>query len=134
MVASCASAVLLTVMIVSARHGIDSDKAERVGQVPWVADLSGERLAFTASVKTGDDEVPQVFVMPMSGGDARQITTAPMGVQQYAWRPEGRDIAYVTEDGPADKDAHKKGHDAFEVSSNDYLVSDAAIKPAGECR
>jgi dipeptidyl aminopeptidase/acylaminoacyl peptidase len=86
---------------------------------------SGDRLAFTASVKVGENETPQVFVMPMQGGDARQITQAPGSVQQYAWRPDGREIAYVTEDEPAIKDAHKKGTDAFEISSNDYLTTEA---------
>jgi hypothetical protein len=32
----------------------------------------------------------------MSGGDARKVTNAPNGVEQFAWRPNGMDIAYVT--------------------------------------
>ena len=86
---------------------------------------SGDRLAFTASVKTGENEVPQLFVMPMQGGDARQVTSAEGGVQQYAWRPDGRDIAYVTTDSAAIRDAHKRGTDAFEISTNDYLTTEA---------
>jgi dipeptidyl aminopeptidase/acylaminoacyl peptidase len=96
---------------------------KHVGTPRWSP--SGDRLAFTASVKTGDDESPQVFVLPMSGGDAWQVTKTPEGVQQYAWRPNGRDIAYVTADPPADRNAHKTGHDAFEISTNDYMTGEA---------
>src|SRR6266852_3852187 len=44
---------------------------------------SGDRLAFLSNVAltTGQQPHPQVFVMPMSGGDARRITSAPKGVQ-----------------------------------------------------
>jgi dipeptidyl aminopeptidase/acylaminoacyl peptidase len=104
------------------RRAISRDR-RRVGTPRWSP--SGDRLAFTASVKTGDEETPQVFVMPMQGGDALQVTAAPMGVQQFAWRPDGRDIAYVTADEPADKNAHKSGRDAFEISTNDFLTNEA---------
>jgi len=105
-----------------ARRALSGER-KKVGTPRWSP--SGDRLAFTASVKTGEEEAPQVFILPMNGGEARQVTTAPTGVQQYAWRPDGRDIAYVTADEPADRNAHKNGHDAFEVSTNDYLTSEA---------
>jgi Tol biopolymer transport system component len=61
---------------------------------------SGDRLAFLSNVAaaTGQPLRPQIFVMPMTGGDASRITTAPKGVQQFAWSPDGRTIAYATED------------------------------------
>src|SRR5689334_1049368 len=40
---------------------------------------SGDRLAFMA-VASGDE---QLFVMPMNGGDARQITAVKGGIQQF---------------------------------------------------
>jgi dipeptidyl aminopeptidase/acylaminoacyl peptidase len=67
----------------------------------------------------------QVFVLPMNGGDALQITDAPEGVQQFSWRPGGGSIAFVTEDEPADREALKKGEDAFEVGDNDYMATRA---------
>jgi dipeptidyl aminopeptidase/acylaminoacyl peptidase len=81
---------------------------------------TGDRLAFIDVV--GD--AGQIVVMPMNGGDARVVTAAPTGVQQYAWRPDGQTIAYVTADPPADTAAHRTGHDAFEISSNDYLTTE----------
>lgn len=116
---------LVLVDVASGARRVLSRDRKHVSTPRWSP--SGDRLAFTAGVKAKaeDDEVPQVFVMPMNGGDARQITTAPMGVQQFAWRPDGRDIAYVTADEPKDKNAHKTGHDAFEIGSNDFLTSEA---------
>jgi dipeptidyl aminopeptidase/acylaminoacyl peptidase len=69
----------------------------------------------------------QIFVMPMDGGDALQITDAFAGVQQFAWRPDGGALAFVTEDVPANREAMKKGEDAFEVGDNDYLAQQAAL-------
>jgi dipeptidyl aminopeptidase/acylaminoacyl peptidase len=114
---------IVLVEVASGAQRTLTNARKRAGTPRWSP--SGDRLAFTASVKVGENETPQVFVMPMQGGDARQITQAPGGVQQYAWRPDGREIVYVTEDEPAVKDAHKKGTDAFEISSNDYLTTEA---------
>ncbi len=86
----------------------------------------GDRLAFLAIAGEGKDAAPQIFVLPMDGGDAKQITTAPDGVEQFAWRPDGAMLAYVTPD-PADKKAIEAHHDAFEVGDTDYLETAAAM-------
>jgi dipeptidyl aminopeptidase/acylaminoacyl peptidase len=116
----------------------------KVGSPRWSP--TGDRMAFLAQAEprkkkggakkdaagaaNGPDEPQlQVFVMPMGGGDALQITEAPEGVQQFAWRPDGGAIAYVTEDEPADREAMKKGEDAFEVGNNDFLAT-AAPRPS----
>src|SRR5207253_5416743 len=44
---------------------------------------TGDRLAFVANAGSGDDAQPQVFVLPMNGGDALQATKAENGVQQF---------------------------------------------------
>ena len=67
----------------------------------------------------------QIFVMPMAGGDALQITQAWAGVQQFAWRPDGGALAFVTEDVPDNREAIKKGEDGFEVGNNDFLAQQA---------
>jgi dipeptidyl aminopeptidase/acylaminoacyl peptidase len=61
---------------------------------------SGDRLEFVAAAGVEKKVVAQVFVLPMNGGEPQQITTAPLGVEQFAWRPDGKDIAYVTSDEP----------------------------------
>lgn len=95
---------------------------------------SGDRLAFLATAadpegatedKNDEDPQPQIFILPMNGGDARQITHGPDGVEQFAWRPDGKMIAFVTPD-PTDKKAIKEHHDAFEVGDTDDLETAAA--------
>ncbi len=86
---------------------------------------NGDRLAFIAAGGEGKDATPQVFVLRMDGGDAKEITDAPDGVEQFAWRPDGAMIAYVTPD-PADKKAIEAHHDSFEVGDTDFLETAAA--------
>ncbi|MGC1107667.1 MAG: hypothetical protein WA876_14130, partial [Candidatus Acidiferrales bacterium] len=86
---------------------------------------NGDRLAFVAASDESKDATPQIFILPMDGGDAKKITSAPDGVEQFAWRPDGAMIAYVTPD-PADKKAIEAHHDAFEVGDTDFLETAAA--------
>src|SRR5260370_19950898 len=85
---------------------------------------AGDRLAFL-SLDTASK--PQVFVMPMIGGDALQLTKSPTGVQQFAWRPDGRMIAYAASDEPPKKSGEEKFNDSFEVRNNDFLVTAAPL-------
>jgi dipeptidyl aminopeptidase/acylaminoacyl peptidase len=106
-----------------------------VGSPRWSP--SGDRLAFAAVVpyakeKDGTEkkeDSSQVFVLPMSGGDAKKITNAPNGVEQFAWRPNGKDIAYVTSDDPPNQKEIEQHNDSFEVGDNDYLAT-AALTPS----
>lgn len=95
---------------------------------------SGDRLAFLAVVPytrekkddtTKREDGPQIFMMPMNGGDAKKITNAPNGVEQFAWRPDGKQIAYVTSDDPPNQKAIDAHNDSFEVGDNDYLATSA---------
>jgi dipeptidyl aminopeptidase/acylaminoacyl peptidase len=97
------------------RKGLDSPK--------WSP--SGDRLAFLAEAGVEKKAVAQVFVLPMNGGEPQQITTAPLGVEQFAWRPDGKDIAYATSDEPLNKAEIEKHHDLFEVGDNSYLATSA---------
>jgi len=60
-----------------------------VRQPRWSPD--GSRIAFLSAV----DGKQQLFVLPMGGGDAWQVTKSPTAIQQYAWRPNGQEIAFV---------------------------------------
>jgi dipeptidyl aminopeptidase/acylaminoacyl peptidase len=65
---------------------------------------------------------PQVFVMPLDGGDARKVTATADGVQQFAWRPDGEAIAYVTADPDPNRAKIAKHHDFFDLANDDYLT------------
>ena len=88
-----------------------------------------KQLAFLAAAATGKKKAkkPQVFVLSLSGGDARRITDAPEGVEQFAWDPDGTSIAYATPD-PADEKALAQREDSFEMG-DDGLFTSAAPRP-----
>jgi dipeptidyl aminopeptidase/acylaminoacyl peptidase len=86
---------------------------------------SGDRIAFLAAAGPAKEEKPQIFILAMMGGDAAKITDAPNGVEQFAWRPDGNDIAYVTTDEAANKKDIEKHLDAFEVGDNGFLETKA---------
>jgi dipeptidyl aminopeptidase/acylaminoacyl peptidase len=96
-----------------------------VGSPRWSP--NGDRLAFVAIDGAGKEAKPQVFVLSMTGGEARKITDAPSGIEQFAWRPNGQEIAYVASDEPENKKEIEKHHDAFEVGDNDFLATEAAL-------
>jgi dipeptidyl aminopeptidase/acylaminoacyl peptidase len=86
----------------------------------------GDRLAFIAEAGAGKDAKPQIFVLPMAGGEARKISDATTAVEQFAWRPDGRDLAYVAADEPPNKKSIEAHDDAFEVEYEDYLATERA--------
>jgi dipeptidyl aminopeptidase/acylaminoacyl peptidase len=86
---------------------------------------SGERLAFLAEGGEEKTAAAQIFVLPMNGGEPQQITSAPLGVEQFAWRPDGTFLAFVAADEPPNKVEIEKHHDFFEVGDNDFLVTSA---------
>ncbi len=81
----------------------------------WSAD--GTRLAFLANAGSGEAAKPQVFVMPMDGGDARPVTRAPEGVDQFAWRPDGGALAYAAADAEPKRTGAERFRDAFVVGN-----------------
>jgi dipeptidyl aminopeptidase/acylaminoacyl peptidase len=93
------------------------------GSPRWSPD--GSRLAFLAAVGPAKEEKAQIFVLPMNGGDAQKITDVALGIEQFAWRPNGAEIGYVTADEPENKKDIEKHLDAFEVGDNGYLETKA---------
>jgi dipeptidyl aminopeptidase/acylaminoacyl peptidase len=144
-----------SIVCVVARQNFDEDRSDRelvlvdvatgaqrvltfdrkgVGSPRWSP--SGRALAFVAVVpytrdkdskddKAKREDSPQVFVMSMNGGDAKKVTNAPNGVEQLAWRPGGKGIAYVASDDPPNQKEIEKHNDSFEVGDNDYLATAA---------
>jgi dipeptidyl aminopeptidase/acylaminoacyl peptidase len=86
---------------------------------------SGDRLAYLAEAGEEKKATAQVFVLPMNGGEPRQITTAPLGIEQFAWRPDGSYIAFSSPDEPPNKADIEKHHDLFEVGDNSFLDTSA---------
>ncbi|HEY1313899.1 MAG TPA: S9 family peptidase [Steroidobacteraceae bacterium] len=69
----------------------------------------------------------EIFIMPMNGGDAHRITNSAQDVEQFAWSPDGREIAYAVADENPNQAEIDKHNDAFQVGDNDYLATAAAL-------
>ena len=54
----------------------------------------------------------------MKGGESKQITKAPKGVQHFSWSPNSTDIAYATLNEPKNKAEIEKGFTAFEIANS----------------
>ncbi|MDE3001569.1 MAG: S9 family peptidase [Gemmatimonadota bacterium] len=57
----------------------------------------GRTLAF---MRSGEDDKRQVWVMPVGGNGASQLTTLPDGVKDLAWSPDGREFVVVSRVDP----------------------------------
>jgi Tol biopolymer transport system component len=69
----------------------------------WSPD--GRFLAFCSN----RGEKNQVYLMPLDGGEARQLTKAKHGVAQPAWSPDSTRIAYTSRTGEYKESKERKG-------------------------
>ncbi len=89
-----------------------------VSQPRWSP--SGDLLAFVDSGEDGDKQ--QVFVLPMGGGEARQVTKAEEGVGVFDWTADGSSILYTTRDVVQELEGEERHNKSFEVGENSFLT------------
>ena len=73
----------------------------------------GTTVAFLRSTQPGEPR--QIWVMPPDGGEARQLTSAPKGVQDFSWSPDSGRIVYCADTEPATGEALTKSADGPQV-------------------
>jgi dipeptidyl aminopeptidase/acylaminoacyl peptidase len=95
---------------------------ESVSSPQWSPE--GDRIAFLASPAEG--KPPQIFVLPMDGGDALQATKNAAGVESFVWKPDGTQIAYAAPDEAPDAKAIAKHHDLITIGDDSYLTRSAS--------
>ena len=89
-----------------------------ISNVRWSPD--GSRLGFLAyNIKT---KKPQIYIMPMKGGDPVKITDSKTGVKEFTWSPDGSTIAFVAQDTIPNPKEIKHHEDAFRVTENNFTV------------
>ncbi|MFC7533933.1 Hsp70 family protein [Actinoplanes sp. GCM10030250] len=102
------------------RNGNDrSQFAEDVtgGRVAWSADDT--RIAYVKQVR----KVNQIFVQPIAGGDAEQLTSSKAAKDDPVWSPDGRSIIYWAENDGV--------RSVFELNVADPQEPGRPITPAG---
>ena len=57
----------------------------------------GRYLAF---LRRDDYQLRQIWLMPVHGGEARQLTYTPAGVAEFAWSPEGQRLVFAADVDP----------------------------------
>jgi dipeptidyl aminopeptidase/acylaminoacyl peptidase len=102
--------------LVDGRTGLEAPK--------WSPE--GGRIAFIADSGSAEGPRPQVFVSALDGSPPKRVTSAPEGVIQFAWRPDGRALAYVGVDPPPKRRGAARFVDAYEVGNGSNLLPGAA--------
>lgn len=97
----------------------------------WAPD--GTRIAFMSDRASSDgptdggdeDEIAedQVYVISLSGGEARRVTASKTPVARFEWSPDGKEIAYVAEDPKTEEEKER------EEKGEDWTVVDKNLKP-----
>jgi dipeptidyl aminopeptidase/acylaminoacyl peptidase len=114
------NAELVLVNVASGKKTVLTQDRFAVSSPRWSP--NGEQLAFLSKVGQGKDATNQIYLISMLGGEAKQITKAPKGVQHFAWNPNSTDIAYAALNEPKNKPEIEKGFTAFEITNNDMFV------------
>ncbi|HEX5353286.1 MAG TPA: S9 family peptidase [Rhodanobacteraceae bacterium] len=96
-----------------------SHDREGVSSPRWSPD--GTRLAFLA--KDPKTKKPQIYVMPMDGGDALRITDNKQGIDTYSWSPDGKQIAFIAQDPPLNAKAVKAHDKGFRITDGNFLLT-----------
>jgi dipeptidyl aminopeptidase/acylaminoacyl peptidase len=77
---------------------------------------NGSSIAYVTVPASGEDKSAQLFVLPMDGGEPLQLTHEKNGVDDFAWRPDSKMLAYSAEPESPNAKALEHGEDAFNVT------------------
>jgi dipeptidyl aminopeptidase/acylaminoacyl peptidase len=88
-----------------------------VGNREGLADPSfspdGAQIGFLADDTIGKQTHTRVFIMPSTGGASHPVTPADTDAHAFAWRPDGRALAYAAADPPVRRTGADRFRDSF---------------------
>ena len=103
---------------------------QSVSSPRWSPD--GQSLAFTSSrpetAGGSNAETPrsQVYLLSMSGGEARRVTNLKNGVSSFQWSPDGTRIVVISRVGPSDNRTENKDRsDVRHYKNSSYKFNDS---------
>jgi dipeptidyl aminopeptidase/acylaminoacyl peptidase len=111
---------LLLIEVTNRTERLLTPGRRRVSSPQWSP--SGDRLAFLDTVDEGE---AQIYVIPMTAGEAKRVTNVERGVRSYAWRPDGEALAFTTTDAAEEREGEERHNKSFEVGDNVYLAQSA---------
>ena len=86
--------------------------------VRWSPDST--RLVFSA--KREGDEVPQLYVLALNGGEAERMTSLTLGAHDPKWSPDGKKLLFVSEIYPGTNNEDEVRKAAKEHKDRKYNV------------
>jgi dipeptidyl aminopeptidase/acylaminoacyl peptidase len=91
----------------------------------------GKFVSFV-SARGGAEAKSQIYLMPIDGGEAWQLTDAKENVSAYSWSPDSTRIAFVSTDPrSAEEEANIKKRDDERVFEGDFRFQHAWVVDAG---
>ena len=90
----------------------------------WSPD--SRKIAFSS--RREGDETPQIYILPLEGGEAQRVTTLASGALGPKWRPDGRALLFESmvkgeRRAPAKSSAHV--YDAFPIRYWNYWLDES---------
>ncbi|HUQ86449.1 MAG TPA: S9 family peptidase [Vicinamibacterales bacterium] len=87
----------------------------------------GKFISFV-SARGNAEAKPQVYVMPIDGGEAWKLTDSKENVISYSWAPDGSKIAFTANDPrTAEEEANTKKRDDERVFEGDFRFAHAWV-------
>ena len=96
----------------------------------WLAFISSRPSAEVAAPRAANESTasearPQLWVLSMSGGEARRITNLKNGMSSFQWSPDGKRLACLSRTGPSDARADNRDRtDVRHYSHISYKFND----------